>query len=199
MKEVLYEETSKINDSKITRNYILVTVAAYVFTALTIFVAVFFVYVCDFKRFYDGTIPNLILNISLWAVPFIVCLLFAIFFFKKKKKICAEYDYSFLTGTVRIAMIPKNGRRLAVTKFDSNCIERIGKVGSGTYNTYLKTPMIKKRKCTANKVPSDNCEFYYIVANYDEQKHLYIFDCTELFIKNVLAFSGKYVLESDGK
>lgn len=199
MKDVLYEETSRINDSKIFRNYILVTAAAGVFTFLTIFVAVFFVYVCDIKNFYDGTIPNLIFNIALWVVPFVLCLGFSIFFFKKKKRICAEYDYSFLTGTVRIAMIPKNGRRLAVTQFDSTCIEKIGKVGSGTFNIYLKTPMIKKRKLTANKKPSDNCNFYYIVANYDGQKHLYIFDCTEIFIKNILSFASKYVLENDWK
>lgn len=173
------------------RNFYIFSVLTYLFAFLSFFVIFLFFWMADLKDFKSA----LLVNLLLWIVPFIVSLLITVFCYKKKKKSCAEYDYSFLTGSIRIAMVPRGGRRYAVTRFDASCVEKIGLVGTDGYERYRKIPGIKKRKLTSNKQPSNGCNFYYIVANYDGKKHLYIFDCTENFIKIILTSTGKYVLD----
>ena len=78
-------------------------------------------------------------------------------------------------------------------------IEKIGKVGSGTFIKYYKMPGLTSAVLTLNLQPADKKDFYYIVANINGDKKMYILECTEMFMVNVLKFSNKLVLEEDFK
>ena len=60
-------------------------------------------------------------------------------------------------------------------------------------------PSVVKMIFTSNYTAADNKEFYYIVANINGDKKMYILECTEMFMVNVLKFSNKLVLEEDFK
>ena len=58
-------------------------------------------------------------------------------------------------------------------------------------------PDIKRMILTSNAEPDEGKDFFYIVANVEEEKKLFILECTETFMVNVLKFSRKTVLEED--
>ena len=58
-------------------------------------------------------------------------------------------------------------------------------------------PGVTKMIFTSNYTATEGKDFYYIVANVDGDKKLMIFECTELFIVNILKFSNKTVLEEE--
>ena len=76
-------------------------------------------------------------------------------------------------------------------------IEKIGKIGSGTFTKYNNMSDIKRMILTSNAEPEEGKDFFYIVANVEEEKKLFVLECTETFMVNVLKFSRKTVLEED--
>ena len=140
---------------------------------------------------------NIVLNIIFIAVPFILLLVSGILFGKFKNKFYIDYDYTFVTGSIRVARVIKNIKRKFMIKFEASSIEKIGKYGSNTYNKYENMPGVNKMIFTSNYTATEGKDFYYIVANVDGDKKLMIFECTELFIVNILKFSNKTVLEEE--
>ena len=108
-----------------------------------------------------------------------------------------EYDYSFLSGSVRVAKVPKNGYRRGVIKFDTSSIDRIGKVDSTVYNNLYRMPGVKKIKLTCNLKSSNDEHFYYMFIRHEGAKKLLIFDCSKMFIATVLRFCNRTVLEKN--
>ena len=121
----------------------------------------------------------------------------AIMFLIFKNKFCIDYDYTFISGTVKVAKVVKNLKRKFLFKFDVSAIEKLGKYGSDTYEKYQALPGISKIVLTSNAVPSDGKDFYYLVVTICAEKKLLIFECTETFMVNILKFSNKAIVEED--
>ena len=115
-----------------------------------------------------------------------------------KNRFYIDYDYTFISGEVRISKVIKEIKRYDVLSFDTKNIEKIGKYDSQTYKKYDNTPGITKKIFTSNTVAEDEKDFFYMVVNKDG-KNLYIFECTEKFITSVLKFSNRNVIEEDYK
>jgi hypothetical protein len=60
-------------------------------------------------------------------------------------------------------------------------------------------PGVSKVFLTSNVVASEGKDFYYLLVNTDLGKKLLVFECTELFMVNVLKFSNRSILEEDYK
>ena len=112
-----------------------------------------------------------------------------------KDRFYVDYDYTFITGTIRFSKVIKNIKRKHIVSFETSDIEKIGKYGSETFNRYSLMPGIKSVVLTSNSIADENKEFYYIVANVNGEKKIYILECTETFIVNVLKFSKRSVLD----
>ena len=201
MREIHYEETSKvINEAKASKKYNVCLGISYTGIVLAVLWVIIFFYTCDFSKMHPSIIYVFIFEIMFWVLPFVLFIAMFIVFRKIGKKSFTEYDYSFLSGEVRVAKIPKNSNRYGVIRFQTSNIDRIGKVGSKTYENIAQMPGIKKIKLTVNEKSSVESDFYYMLIRLEGEKKLLIFDCSEVFISNVLKFcNSRAILEKDYK
>jgi hypothetical protein len=197
VKEFFYEESARIQNEKSAsvKYYVFKTLSIifYVFAGFYLFIFFNFVPIDDtFKN-------NILLNIIFMVVPLALFIVSGIIFGRFKNKFYIDYDYTFVSGSIRVAKVIKNYKRKLVFNFDTSAIEKMGKYGSETYNQYEKSPGIKKHFLTLNYTASEGKEFYYLVVNVDDNKNLLVLECTELFMATILKYSNKTILEKDFK
>lgn len=194
MKEIFYEESARTQDEKsASRKY-------YIFKTISVISYVFMVVwiILVFTAFPFGQ-GNIFVNILVVLIPLVLFFLSGFFIGRLKNKFYVDYDYTFVTGSIRIAKVIKNIKRKFVIKFETSSIEKIGKYASGTFEKYSSMPGITKMILTSNVLPEKDKDFYYIVLNVNGDKKLLIMECTETFMVNVLKFSNKSILEEDFK
>lgn len=191
MKEIFYEESSVVQNVKSAnvKYNIFRTISIVSYVLMTLWILIIF-FTLNLKA-------NWILNLIFYLIPLILFFLSGFLFGRFKNKLYVDYDYTFVTGSIRVAKVIKNIKRKFIIKFDAKDIEKIGKYDSGTYQKYLSMPGVVKMIFTSNYSATDGKDFYYIVASIDGDKKLMVFECTELFIVNVLKFSNKSVLEEE--
>ncbi len=190
MKEIFYEESAKVQNEKSakTKYYIFKTISIISYV-MTVLLGIIFLLTTPLKP----------LNIVISIVPVILFLFSGILLGKFKNRFYVDYDYTFVTGSIRVAKVIKNVKRKLVLKFDVSNIEKLGKYGSETYISYEKMPGVKRKILTLNNTPADEKDFYYLVVNVDETKYLLVFECTEMFMATILKFGNKLILEKDYK
>ena len=193
MKEVFYEESAEIQNKKsATIKFNLVktcSIVSYVFLVIWC-VIVLTVYPLS------GSVLVDLIGILLPMLAFIPS---GIIFGRLKNRFYIEYDYTFVSGSLRISKIIKNVKRKAVVNFDVSSIEKLGKYGSNTYTKYEIMPGINKLFLTSNTESAEGKEFYYLVVNYSGDKKLLILECTETLMVNILKFANKTIIEEDFK
>ena len=190
MQDVFYEETATLQDEgKVAKKYNLIKMISRIcYIVFTIYAVILFM-------FFAPDANNEIFSIVFTFLPFIIILATAILFGKYKNTLYVEYDYTFISGSVRVSKVIKDAKRKSVIKFETYNIEKIGYYNSLTYKKYEIMPGINKQILTHNLTPLDNKNFYYIVANVNAEKNLLVIECTEQFIANILKFSKKTILE----
>ena len=190
MNEIYYEETATIKNEKSARlKYNILNVLSIISYCLILFWV--FIFLTTFIH------VNIIVDIIVFIIPSTIFVLIGYFLGRFKNKFYIEYDYAFVSGTIRIAKVIKTIKRKFLLEFDCSAIEKIGLYGSHTYDSYAKMPGIKIEILTQNDYPLVDKEFYYIVANVNAEKTIFIFECTKTFIINVLKYSKKTVLEKE--
>ena len=153
----------------------------------------FWCYICIFFAPLDQGIFSVLFIL----IPMAMFITSGVVLGKLKNRFYVDYDYIFVSGSIRFSKVIKNINRKFIVKFECSDIEKIGKIGSGTFNKYNGMPDIKRMILTSNAEPDEGKDFFYIVANVEEEKKLFILECTETFMVNVLKFSRKTVLEED--
>lgn len=192
MQELFYEECALVqNAQSSTKKYNFFKGISIFFYCLIIIWTVAFVYL------YVLDVNNLVFHFIFYLLPTAVFLASAILFGIFKNRFYVDYDYTFISGEIRVSKVIKNVKRRFIIAFDTSCIEKLGLYASKTFAYYGEMVGINKQIFTQNDLPAENKDFYYIVANVNGQKQLMIFECTETFIKNILKFSKKTVLEEE--
>ena len=190
MSEIFYEETATLIKEKSARlKYNIFNVLS-IFSYSIILIWIFIV-LTSFAH------VNIIVDILVFLIPASIFTIIGAIFGKVKNRFYQEYDYAFVSGTIRVAKVIKGIKRKFLFEFDCSSIEVLGEYGSQTYNAYEKMPGVKVEILTSNDTPAYGKDFYYIVANINAQKTIFIFECTKTFIINVLKFSKKTVLEKE--
>ena len=146
-----------------------------------------------------GEGSQIIISVILILIPSILFIVTGIIFGKVKNRFCVEYDYTFVSGSIRFSKVIKNSKRKFIVKFECSDIEKIGKLGSETFEKYYIMPGVSKKILTGNSSAMENKDFYYLVVNVDGDKCIYVIECTETFLINILKFTSKRILEEDFK
>ena len=193
--DVFYEESSvSSNAKKGEKRYKILNAISYVFLVLWILLLVFAIQWFPIKQSeeYAGLMSMFLLFLWL-AVTF-----FFLWFFitKWKKRINVSYDYCFVTGELRISKVFNVNKRKLVTRFDCAEILQIGDLDNSSYERLKSDPTTKEVICTSNDYPSEDKFFMYILIN-DNGKKLYVLECRETLLINILKFAPRSVLESD--
>ena len=199
MRELFYEESAKIHNEKgaLRKYYIFKTLSIISYVLMAVWIFVIFIGF-DFRVF-NEPILVIIVSILYYLIPFALFLSSGIILGRLKNKFYVDYDYTFVTGSVRISQVIKNYRRKSVLVFDVSSIEQLGKVGSETYDKYAASPGIKKLILTSNTEPEEGKDFYYLIVSSEGSKKLLILECSEIFLVNILKFANKSIVEKDFK
>ena len=193
MQEIFYEESSKCQNEKSEKVkytiFFVLSILSFFLSLLWFFIIIYFLVIDE----------NFFVKLLIFLIPLIVFLTSGILFFNIKNKFCIDYDYSFISGTIRISKVINNSLRKKLYDFTTKTIEKVGCVDSTLYNEYLKNNTIKKVYLTSNDNSSEGKDFYYILINSNAEKELLIIECTKTFIINVLKFSKPTVRDNELK
>lgn len=199
MQDIFYEETvNDHNTQKSRRKYLTFKIIGIIFYVLGAVLFALGFFSCSFtptKSFKNSVIGLLLL----FFVPSILFFLGGFYCQKIKYRFALSFDYTFVSGSVRIAKVLNGVKRKPVVNFDSSSIIQLGLVGSETYEKYASQKEFKKIFATPNSELADdeNKDFYYLAATVEGEKKLVIIECTELYLVNILKFSNKSILEKD--
>lgn len=192
MQDIFYEESSKTREERSakTKYYIFKTLSiiSYVLFGIWLFLVVM---LYQFK----GSAGQIILGLLFALLPAAMFLASGILLGRFKDKFYVDYDYTFVSGTIRFSKVIKEIKRRHIVSFETSELEKIGKYDSELYKKYSLMPDVKAVILTSNLTPEENKDFYYMVVNKDGEKKMYILECTETFIINVLKFSKRTVVD----
>lgn len=194
MIEIFYEESTGIADEKKERGKfnLFKTISIVFFVLLGLWV--FFIFF-----FFDFSVAgqNVLGTIIFIGLPLVGLGGSGVYFAFLKNKYCIDYDYTFVSGSVRFSKVINNVKRKAICKFDVTDVSLIGNYGSEEYERIEKTPQIKKLLLTSNEQPAEGKGFYYIYATVDVEKKLLVLECTETFLINFIKYRGRSIIEKD--
>ena len=182
--DVFYEESAMARDSvKAGRRYKILQIISNVFLTIGILLLMFTMYI-DVKA------------IAVWLLFcswFFVCWFV---FFKMKNRFIVSYDYAFVSGELRIAKVLNVNKRKLVARIQAEDIVQLGDVDNMAFDNLRADPNTKTIFCTSNSEAAEGKFFMYILAMNDG-KNLYVLECREELLVNILKFVKRTTLESD--
>ena len=113
-----------------------------------------------------------------------------------KKRINVNYDYVFVSGELRIAKVFNINRRKLVARIDCADMLQVGDIDNSSYERLRSDPSTKEVICTPNDTAAEGKFFMYILAAMDGKK-LYVLECRENLLMNIMKFAKRSTLESD--
>lgn len=120
------------------------------------------------------------------------------FLYSLKKRINVSYDYTFVSGELRIAKVFNINKRKFLYRFQPEDIMQLGDVENASYDRLKSDPSTKQVLLTPNTEPSEGKFFMYMLASGGNGgKKLYILECREELLVNILKFVKRGTLESD--
>lgn len=120
-----------------------------------------------------------------------------VLFFLWKRRVNISFDYTFVSGELRIAKVFNINRRKFLYRIESEEIQQLGDVESESYERLSSSPDTKEYLLTPNYEPSDGKFFMYLMTASSTGKQLYILECREDLLVNLLKFVRRGTLASD--
>jgi len=183
--DVFYEESSILHDTKKSEGkYKILHVISIIFLSLGILGLILGVY---------------FIPLDLWLFWGFICAWFFLVWFllrRWKMRVNVSYDYCFVSGELRISRVINVNKRKLTARFDHEDIIQLGDVDNPSYDRFANDPTIKTVVCTSNDTPAQGKFFMYILADYNGKK-LFVLECREELLMNILKFAKRNKLESD--
>ncbi|HIR22812.1 MAG TPA: hypothetical protein IAB32_03390 [Candidatus Scatosoma pullicola] len=211
--DVLYEESAVNQKSKkAEKKYKILNVISWIVFALGIFCALIFFTLClpYFLTSMDSAPPEDV-SVEDWQgqiaggrgmgifiiMQFVFFALVWIMLYMLKKRVNISYDYTFVSGELRIAKVFNINRRKLVVRIDAAEILQLGDVDNESYDRLRADPGIKQEVVTPNEEPSEGKFFMYVLIGGSNGRKMYVLECREELLVNILKFAKRGTLESD--
>lgn len=201
--DVLYEESAvNANAAKGEKRYKILNLFTWFFGALALIFAILFVIglvsflmamsamKAEDRAAAIGSLIFYFMMITLFGGPWLAC-------FLMKRKINVSFDYTFVSGELRISKVFNVNRRKFLYRIDAESIQKMGDADSPSFDRVISDPSVKKIVCTPNAEPSGGKFFLYIVTSESSGRRVYILECREELLINILKFVKRGILESD--
>ena len=114
-----------------------------------------------------------------------------------KKRINVSYDYTFVSGELRIAKVFNVNRRKFLYRISPENVLQVGDMDSDSYERLRLDPGIKQIVCTPNYTPQEGKFFLYIQTAENTGRKLYLLECREEMLVNILRFVKRGTLATD--
>lgn len=115
---------------------------------------------------------------------------------RAKSRVNVSYDYIFVSGELRITKVFNINKRKGVDRISCDEMLQIGDTDNPSYARLSSAPNTKTIFCTSNDAPAEGKFFMYILVG-GENKYLYVLECRETLLMQILKFARRSVLESD--
>ncbi len=201
--DVLYEESAvNANAAKGEKRYKILNLFTWFFGVLALIFAILFVIglvsflmamsamKAEDRAAAIGSLIFYFMMITLFGGPWLAC-------FLMKRKINVSFDYTFVSGELRISKVFNVNRRKFLYRIDAESIQKMGDVDTPSFDRVISDPSVKKIVCTPNAEPSGGKFFLYIVTSESGGRRVYILECREELLINILKFVKRGILESD--
>ena len=202
--DAFYEESAvNQNAKKGARRYQIVHILSIVFMSI----AILFLMVCLLTiQFGTPTADATADQINAYQTTKFICVfcgiqgvLFLVLWFilrKIKMGLNVSYDYCFVSGELRISKVININRRRLLARIDCADMIQVGDIDNSSYPRFKSDPTIKEIICTSNDTAGDGKFFMYVLASMDGKK-MFILECRENLLMNIMKFAKRTVLESD--
>ena len=90
-----------------------------------------------------------------------------------------------------------SAKRYDIATIESYDIEKIGPINSQEYNKYLLNKENKFKILSSNKIAGEGKAFYYIVFNKNNEKFIYVLECTKEFILTLRKYLKSYSIDKE--
>lgn len=201
--DVLYEESAvNANAAKGEKRYKILNLFTWFFGGIALIFAILFVIglvsflmamsamKAEDRATAIGSLIFYFMMITLFGGPWLAC-------FLMKRKINVSFDYTFVSGELRISKVFNVNRRKFLYRIDAESIQKMGDADSPSFDRVISDPSVKKIVCTPNAEPSGGKFFLYIVTSESGGRRVYILECREELLINILKFVKRGILESD--
>lgn len=184
--DVFYEESSIVNNSKKKQT------KYKIIHCFTIFFLILGI-ICLFTFImFIGDVGLMILT----GFPTLFCWVNWFLLRKWEMGVNVSYDYSFVSGELRIAKVINVNRRKLVARLDCAEMIQVGDADCPAFERFRRTPGVKTVFCTSNFVASNDKFFMYIHTEYNGKK-LFVLECREELLIHMLKFMKRTVLDHD--
>ncbi len=136
-----------------------------------------------------SAIPSLLIFAAFFLIFTLVC-------FFIKRRMLLYFDYTYVSGEVRIVKVISGKTRKKFIIVQCRDIYKIGKVGSDAFEKIYGTPGVKKKIATPNGLNAAN-QLYYIAAKIDGENLLIVLECEEALLSYVVKYSGRSIVEEN--
>lgn len=201
--DVLYEESAvNANAAKGEKRYRIFNIFSVFFGVLAAIFGVLFLYSLLAVLFSLGSLTSEQRAKSIGSLIFYF-LIFTLFvapwlaFRMLKKHTNVSYDYTFVSGELRISKVFNVNRRKFLYKIDAVAIQKMGDVDSASFERTVADPSVKQIVCTPNDYPSEGKFFLYVATSESVGRRVYVLECREELLINMLKFVKRGILESD--
>lgn len=194
--DVFYEESAvPVGSKKKERFYKVLNVLSYIFIIVAIilfFFGIQFIPVPEAEKYNElwGIAIFFFLNVAFFAGAWGFC-------FWWKRRINISYDYAFVSGELRISKVFNVNRRKYITSINCGDILQIGDTSNTAFERLKSAPSTKTIRYVANEVEPADGKFYMYVLVGQSGKRLYVLECREELLSNILMFAQRSALESD--
>ena len=110
---------------------------------------------------------------------------------RKKHDFFLSYDYTFVSGELRISKVFNNRRRKNLYRLTTDRVIKVGRVGSDSYEKVKRSPDTKEDICTPNTEADDDKEFFYIHAQTNVGKKVIVLECRPQLVLTVVRYINR--------
>ena len=127
---------------------------------------------------------------------FATSLICAVVVFLLRRKLCLYFDYTYISGELRLIKVINGKTRRKFLIFDCKQISQIGKVGSDYFSKLKESGQYKLKIATPNGLYA-NSQLYYVAATIENEQILIILECEEKLLSYIVSTRGKSIIEKD--
>ncbi len=194
--DVFYEESAIDKNSVKNRKKYRIT---HIISVIVLIVAIIFLMFFVFNMPWGGSGAEIaaMRSVAIFCgVQGLFLLVFWFLLYKLKTRFNVSYDYCFVSGELRISKVFNVNRRKLIARIDCEDMLQVGDIDNSGYERLKSDPTTKEVVCTPN-VEADTGKFFmYVLANYNGKK-LFVLECRENLLMNIMKFARRNVLESD--
>ena len=114
-----------------------------------------------------------------------------------KRRLNISYDYIFVSGELRIVKVFNINKRKLITRIQPENILQLGDLDNESFSRLASNPTNKQVVCTPNYSAATGKFFMYAHVNEPTGNRLYILECREELLVNILHFVKRGTLEPD--